>query len=134
MGMFNYLRCHYPLPGEGTNELEFQSKDTRAQLCDQYEIRADGTLWHQNYDTEDRSDPNAEGLEALLGMCTSVNHRWEQDFMTGEVSFYTSVGKWPNDQWIEFSAYFVKGQLKQLELIQDERASTPPVRAVESEE
>lgn len=116
MGMFDYIHCKYPLPIEGANSLEFQSKDTDAQLCDRYEIREDGTLWHQDYDVEDRSDPNAEGLEALFGCMTSVNHRWVQDFMTGEISFYASSGP-PEDEWIEFSAYFVKGQLKHLETI-----------------
>lgn len=40
MGMFDDLRCHYPLPREGANALAYQTKDTPAQWMDLYEIRA----------------------------------------------------------------------------------------------
>jgi hypothetical protein len=130
MGLFDYLRCDYPLPLEGANALEFQTKDTRQQYMDRYEIRADGTLWHEEYDTEDRSDPNAEGLERMFGCMTRVNQRWVRDEMTGEVCFYTSSGDRDNDQWIEFSCYFVKGALKHLEVLSpcpaDATSATPP--------
>jgi hypothetical protein len=43
MGMFDELRCHYPLPVRGANDLLFQTKDTKQQLMDLYEIRDDGT-------------------------------------------------------------------------------------------
>jgi len=85
---------------------------------DTYEIREDGTLWHQAYDTENRSDLNAEGIMAICEIMTPVNHRWERDTMTGEVRFYTTVLKGKSYDWIEFSAYFVGGELKQLETIE----------------
>ena len=110
MGMFDYLRCHYPLPVEGGAALEYQTKDTPAQWLDQYEIRTDGTLWHQDYDTEDRSDPSAEGFARLFGCATRVNERWEPVALTGEVVFYSGD--------FEFSAYFVRGELKHLETLQ----------------
>ena len=110
MGMFDYLRCSYPLPVEGAQALEYQTKDTPAQYLDQYEIRADGTLWHQDYDTEDRSDQKAEGFARLFGCATRVNERWEPVAMTGEVVFYAGD--------FEFSAYFVGGNLKHLETLQ----------------
>lgn len=110
MGMFDYLRCHYPLPWEGATALEYQTKDTPAQYLDQYEIRADGTLWHKDYDIEDHSDPNAEGLRRIFGMMTRVNERWEPEALTGEIVFYAGD--------FEFSAYFVGGKLRHLEPLQ----------------
>lgn len=56
MGTFDYLRCKYPLPLAGANALTFQTKNTPAQFLDTYELREDGTLWHEAYDTEDHSD------------------------------------------------------------------------------
>lgn len=105
--MFDELRCQMPLPRDGCAGLLFQTKDTPAQWLDQYEIREDGSLWHERYDVEDHSDPNAEGLWALIGCMTRVNKEWERCEMTGEVRFYkdTSSG------WAEFSAYFVRGLL-----------------------
>jgi hypothetical protein len=118
MGMFDYLRCKYPLPVAGANALEFQTKDTDSQYLDWYEISEDGWLLHEDYDIEDKSDKSApEGsLSRLQGCMSQVNKRWEKcENFTGEVAFYTSVGK---NGWVEFSAYFVKGQLKHLETIE----------------
>lgn len=106
MGMFDYLRCDYPLPVEGAKEYEYQTKDTPAQWLDRYEIRADGTLWHEDYEIEDRSDPDAKGLSRLFACATRVNERWVPETLTGEIVFYTNV--------LEFSAYFVDGVLKNI--------------------
>jgi hypothetical protein len=118
MGMYDELRCKYPLPVEGATKLLFQTKDTPVQFTDLYEIRADGTLWHQEYDLEDRSNPKAKGIRRLIGCMTRVNKRWRKvkDF-TGEIRFYTGLGKYYSG-WVEFSAYFVKSKLDNLQLIQ----------------
>lgn len=113
MGMFDYMRCKHHLP-PGTPDLQWQTKDTPAQWMETYEIREDGSLWHHDHDIEDQSDPNAEGLLALAGCMTSVNFRWEPCLLTGEVRFYDSTDFGNKDAWWEFSAYFVKGQLKEL--------------------
>jgi hypothetical protein len=112
MGMFDDLKCLYPLPVEGANDLTFQTKDLVCWL-DNYEIRADGTLWHEEYDTEDQSDPTAKGLLKFLGAMARVNKRWVPVLMTGEVMFYSALGE-DHKGWIEFSAYFVGGKLKEL--------------------
>jgi hypothetical protein len=108
MGMFDYLKCKYPLPNAGDNDLEYQTKDTPAQFLDHYEIRTDGTLWHLDYDIEDRSDPNAEGLARWAGRLSHVNERWEPVPFTGEIRFYHYISEAGRT---EFSAYFVNGML-----------------------
>jgi hypothetical protein len=106
MGLFDYIRCKLP----GVPDFRYQTKDTDAQWCDDYEIREDGTLWHEAHDIEDRSDPNAEGLLRLVGCMTATNKRWERDLMTGEIRFYTYTDqKDINGSWIEFSAYLENG-------------------------
>lgn len=117
MGMYDELRCKYPLPVKGANDLLYQTKDTPSQFIDLYEIRADGTVWRQNYDIEDRSDPKAEGLERIIGCMTRINKRWEKvkDF-NGGIRFYTCLGE-QNTGWIEFSAHFVGGKLKSMDLV-----------------
>ena len=110
MGLFDYLHCKYPLPVEGANALEYQTKSTAAQYMDQYEIRADGTLWHENYDLRTEEDESAP-----LGIYQyRDNLRWERDHMTGEVLFYASTG---GSKWIEFSAYFLDGKLREVNQI-----------------
>jgi hypothetical protein len=109
MGMFDTFRCKYPLPWEGDkpniSDVEFQTKSLECFL-DNYEIRSDGTLWHEEYDTEDHSDPTAEGILRFAGMLARVNQRWVPVELTGEVIFYGGGNK--------FSAYFVDGKLKEL--------------------
>jgi hypothetical protein len=128
MGMFDDLRCEYPLPAEGANALSYQTKDTPAQWMELYIIGADGRLMHEEYDTEDHSDPNAEGLMRLAGSQTRVNKRLVPvpDFL-GELRFYTFEKDSFDDRdpgsWVEWSSYFVDGKLKEVHLISDTRAA-----------
>jgi hypothetical protein len=126
MGLFDYVTCAYPLPVADVAGRVWQTKDTGCPSMDRYEIRADGTLWHEDYDVEDRSDPTAEGIMRVAGMMSRVNKRWEQvPEFTGEIRFYSpkhedgSNGGFGRG-WLEFSAYFVNGQLAQLHCVCDE--------------
>jgi len=53
----------------------------------------------------------------LCGSMARVNKRWIKDDFTGEIEFYTTLGK-KHDGWLDWSAYFVKGQLNQIHLIE----------------
>lgn len=112
MGMFDNITCDYKTEPP-TKGIHFQTKDTPAQYLDKYEIREDGTLWHEDYDIEDRSNPNAKGLLRFCGLQSKVNKRWEQIFLTGEIQFYN----YGDDDELDYSAYFVKGKLKELHFI-----------------
>ena len=138
MGMFDYLRCEYPLPVEGrlpegeANKLLFQTKDLDCMM-DEITITKDGELVGQQYDVEDRSDPNAEGIERFIGCMTRVNIRPNpMPEFTGEVRFYTDYG--PRNKngcgggWIEFSSYFRKGKLMSISLVEF-REPTPQNQA-----
>ena len=127
MGMYDLIRCKMPLPAKlagDPSEHWFQTKSLNHEL-DHYEIREDGTLWHEAYDTEDRSNPNGVGLEKIIGCMTPINKRWEQwKRFTGEVVFYDwlhmveGTESKTADDWIEFSAYFVYGKLQSLNLVE----------------
>jgi hypothetical protein len=122
--MFDEIQCLYPLPLEGANARVYQTKDTPAQFTDLYEIREDGTLWHENYDLEDQSDPTKTGIERIFGMCARVNERWEPVDFTGEIRFYDLRKSDPldssqDDGWIEWSAYLEHGKVVSLNLIEN---------------
>lgn len=139
--MFDDIICKYPLPLAGANDLAYQTKDTDRQFLDKYEIREDGTLWHEDYDTEDQSEhgkwrrehPNEEPPEEIdnllscAGCMAKVNKRWEQVKFTGEICFYTMysvkdgklIDSTASDGWLEWSAYFVDGKLNQLHMIEN---------------
>lgn len=103
MGMFDYITY---------KGREFQTRDTPAQLLDRYEIRDDGTLWHENYDCKWVEDKDA----LFGGYLDQYNKRWEQvtDFK-GEIVFYDyNVNRRILD---EYSAYFVNGKMENFQII-----------------
>jgi len=117
MGMFDNVKCLYPLTISGLENEKWQTKDTPAQFLDDYEIREDGTLWHEEYDIADHSNPVETGFKRLKGMLTKINKKWvfEKDF-TGEIVIYTCINN-DADKYIEFSFYFHMGKLKLMYLI-----------------
>jgi len=72
MGMFDYVKCDYPLPRAEDVGAEFQTKDFDNPFMEQYIITAEGRLTKPKVRYEDRSDPKAEGLMAFCGMMTPV--------------------------------------------------------------
>jgi len=114
MGVFDSLRCKYPLPIDGVNHLEFQSKDTPAQFQDDYEIREDGTLWHHEYDVEDHSDQNATGIMRIFESLACVNERWVPEIFTGEIGFYGLRDQKDYSSEVAFVAFFVKGKVTEI--------------------
>lgn len=117
MGLFDYIHCKYPLPVEFPVDRSFQTKDTPAQYMEEYEIREDGTLWHEEYEIEDRSNPNADNeLDKFCGCMTRVNQQWEFcNKFTGDIRFYESTGD-DHSGWVEFTSLFLHGKLIHLEL------------------
>lgn len=113
MGMFDEIKCKMPLPVEiGVDHRDhwFQTKCLDCCL-EYYEIREDGSLWKQQHAKE--SIGSAVAWIPFTGF-------------TGEVCFYTQLSEIGRKNrlcgggkgWIEFSSYFVKGQLKHLELLE----------------
>lgn len=119
MGLYDDLRCEYPLPAKGANDLEYQTKDTPAQFCELYVIDKDGQLLHEIYDVEDQSAPAAEGILKFAGCIARVNKRLRPvTNFTGEIRFYDFVD---STFWIEFSSYFINGKLQSVTLLEDSR-------------
>jgi hypothetical protein len=104
MGMFDTIQYQ----GE-----EYQTKDTPAQLLDNYKIEqnpADGSwyLWHEEYDAE---WDEHEGL--FGGSIKQSNHRWVAcaDF-DGNLRFYN------NDR--EYRSLFMDGRMIKIKEVFDE--------------
>lgn len=94
MGMFDMLKCEYPLPARThMQDRTFQTKSLDCCL-DRYTIRADGTLSLEKYDGWGETIP-----------------RIEPSRYTGEIRFYASDGKQDNAPWVEFCALFSQGTL-----------------------
>ena len=112
MGMFDTIQYQ----GE-----EYQTKDTPAQLLDNYKIEQnpeDGHwyLWHEEYDTDWIDDADHFGG----GYSKQYNHRWVacEDF-DGNLRFYRS-NKDNRDLWIEFKTLFMDGRMIKIREVFDE--------------
>jgi hypothetical protein len=121
LGMFDELICEYDLPVEGVEGEVYQTKSTPNRALDRFKIGKDKQLYEELYDVVDRSDPNAEGIERLKGMASRTNKRFVKSSYTGEIRFYTSIEKENDQQWYEFSSYFIDGMLKYLIQIEADR-------------
>ncbi|MDA8271946.1 MAG: hypothetical protein M0Z39_11215 [Actinomycetota bacterium] len=107
MGMFDDLLIEGDLHPDVSAGSRWQTKSLECDM-DNYKLDASGQLWREEYDVEDRSDPNAEGIERLAGICTRVNERWVKSNWTGELYFYNRV---PDKGWVECKAIIVRGSL-----------------------
>ena len=117
MGVFDNIIVEYPLPGllDRGWDWDWQTKDTPAQFMDVYKIDGDGELWHQAYEIEDQSDPNAEGIRRFVGTMTRVNKRWEAvPTFTGTIRFYDGdASSWHQKLrgWWEYEAVLLDGMV-----------------------
>ena len=91
---------------------EYQTKDTPAQLLDNYKIEND-QLWYEEYDSEwiEAEGPFGGGIR-------KSNERWVlcNDF-DGVVRFYREDepnGGYKADAWIEYQALFMNGHVIKL--------------------
>jgi hypothetical protein len=103
MGMFDQL--YY----QGQ---EYQTKDTPAQLLDNYKIE-DNQLWYEEYDAE---WVETEGF--FGGGVRKFNERWIPcNGFDGLVRFYREDqdrGGYKEDAWIEYRALFMNGHMIKL--------------------
>jgi len=85
MGMFDYVTCRYPLPPEFPEDLDWQSKDTPAPSLDHYEIREDGSLWHEHYHHRvETTNDDPIGIRMFRD-----NPEWRPERLTGELEIHS---------------------------------------------
>lgn len=113
MGMFDYLKCEYPISAPDTVR-EWQTKDTPEQYLATYKIDAAGELWFHKVDRE-YVDNGKKGLEGLLGCMKVIGEEWiKQPDFRGEIRFYGNEridGRDEHQKWWEYSALFDDGKL-----------------------
>lgn len=133
MGMFDEIKCEYPLPDAVMQDVVFQTKSFDCELT-RYTITADGRLIHHTARWE--SVPEEE--RAFYG-----KPEWEKPFYRmigclktipdgdvevpyhGDVCFYTSRGEPQTEsfEWFEYQARFTDGKLQWIKCV--ERGQRP---------
>ncbi len=122
MGMFDELKCEYPLPIPEVQDVIFQTKDTPNQMLDLFVIKADGSLWVEDYDIENHSkaalwlkdhpgeelpDELNNFIDQCAGSMARVNKREVRSSFNGSINFYEIY----HNKWYEFQALFRDGLL-----------------------
>src|ERR1035437_10220912 len=114
MGMFDDVKCLYPLP-DGAPIDGYQTKDTDAQYLEKYVIAEDGRLLHSVVHYEDRSDKTAPpgSFRGVAGIMTPVHDRWEEIPFHGALNF----GHYAVDTKVswDFTALYDRGKLPKME-------------------
>jgi len=101
MGMFDELRCEYPLPdGFDPHGERFQTKDTPEQYLDLYVLTSEGTLRHE------ASGACIPYHGALTFYATNITGAGPKGVITKD-----DTPPW----WAEYVALFDHGQLLKLE-------------------
>jgi len=109
MGMFDYITY---------GDKEYQTKDTPAQMLDNYEIRGD-ELWHRDTQYEWTEEEDS----IFGGYLKEIGHEWKflSDF-DGVVRFYRherdTEGKYYCEA--EYKAVFADGKMVKIAEVKDE--------------
>ncbi|MBA3692102.1 MAG: hypothetical protein H0X49_13130 [Acidobacteria bacterium] len=128
MGMFDYLKCEYPLPDSTVQNETFQTKSLDKVLGD-YTITADGRLIlhavsYESVPEEERPYYDKPEWKKPFGkICGSLTSSPTGDVEIayhGDVRFYTSVGSRENNdyEWFEYQARFTDGKLQWVKRIE----------------
>lgn len=117
MGMFDTIRCQYPLPGELPPEvasLMFQSKDLDC-LLDEYELTTDGQLVVHKRDADGAPQATCIPVADYTGV---VNMYWSNVVASGP-GVYTANGE---DAWhLEFAVTLHSGRVVEVRAVRNDR-------------
>jgi hypothetical protein len=132
MGMFDTVRCRYPLPHH--QDATFQTKDLArivegdawlSGFLDEYQIMKDGRLRRRRHKRVWVKDKKS----FLGGYFKSVRSWWQQlADVHGDIRIYTSDGKFnePGFRWVEFRIRFTNGRVQDVRPIKvREKSGTP---------
>ena len=119
MGLFDYVKVNYPLPGlpEELRNCQFQTKSFDNPYLETYVIEAGGRLLH--YETEATPENELPYPDAPIGslnsICGIIRPKKEPECLsgfTGAVNFYM--------KHFEYIALYRKGRLLSIDRIQKE--------------
>lgn len=103
MGMFDTIRCEYPLRDKQFQKESFQTKSLEC-LLDEYKITKRGRLVLVGSGRRNKSD-----------QIVDTEHH-------GDIRFYTSVGERDDGsyEWVEYEARFTEGTVKWIKRVDEE--------------
>ena len=136
MGLYDNLKCNYPLPDNGPQDIEYQTKDLENYLGE-YELTVDGKLIEHCWEWESTPKDELKYPDMpFIGCMRKVkdSHYIKELDFTGILNFYgdkysgelilwnfktgeDELHPGPKPEWFEFVATFIDGQLINIERI-----------------
>lgn len=112
MGLFNHVRCRYPLPDPEAQDLEYQTKSMADLRLDNYVVTPEGRLLHEDYDT--RVEETAESRFGFL--LHQENCRWEAVDFRGELEIHTTAEQPDGSlKWYSYLLWFKDNRVADLQ-------------------
>jgi hypothetical protein len=107
MGLFDHVRCRYPLPDAECQDLAYQSKATPAQFMENYEITREGYLLHESFEN---------GAERWPDMRSTEDPKWVRVEYRGELEIHTTL-ELPDQprRWVSYRLWFRDGRVVDLQ-------------------
>ncbi len=127
MGMYDDIKCEYPLPDKQVQNKVFQTKSLQCNL-DSYTITKEGRLiWHKyRYETVPEEERpyygKPEWNDPLLQLAGSTKSILVGDIDVlhhGIIGFYTFIADGVGEKWFEYVAKFTDGQIVSIERIKN---------------
>lgn len=112
MGVYDNVRCKYPLPDAEAQDLEYQTKSTFAPYLENYVITQDGRLLKEEYNIREEQAPDSPvGCRLLREHC-----RWVEADFRGELEIYTTVRQ-PDEslRWYSYLLWFKDNRVADLQ-------------------
>lgn len=112
MGLYDNVRCKYPLPDPEAQDLEYQTKSTFAPYLENYIITQDGRLLKEECDIREEPAP-----DSLLGVdLVRENCRWVQTDFRGELEIHTVVSQPDGSvRWYSYLFWFKDNRVTDLQ-------------------
>jgi len=109
MGLFDMVKCEYPLGVDGANEAHYQTKDTPEQCFETYKIDKDGQLWFLHCDYE---WINHEVLKSVKKKWIIVSDFTGEVFLTGHLEREVGQSGEYGTLYFDWCFDLVKGKVK----------------------
>ncbi len=128
MGMFDELKCEYPLPDADVQDRTFQTKSLEC-LMDRYTITREGRLIlhkvrYEHVPEQEREyygtpEWDEKPFVRIFGMLRSIPVGDVDMAYHGDITFCTSIGSREGEdfEWFEYKARFTEGSLQWIERI-----------------
>lgn len=112
MGLYDNVRCRYPLPEREAQDIVFQTKSTLAPFMEDYVITEDGRLLREVCDERWEEDPKAP----LGWVMHGENPRWEPVSFRGHLEIHGVLADPRHGEiWCSYLFWFRDGRVAEVQ-------------------